>query len=93
MYSNAISKFSEIEIDDVVQPSVVTSYQFDTTGEHIIKYRLINDTTLGNNTFKECTSLISVTIPNSVTSIGNYAFDGCSELTSVTLPNSVTSIG
>ena len=38
-------------------------------------------------------SLISVTIPNSVKSIGNYAFYGCSGLTSIEIPNSVTSIG
>ena len=40
-----------------------------------------------------CSSLTSVTIPNSVTSIGDGAFDRCSSLTSVTIPNSVTSIG
>ena len=39
------------------------------------------------------TNLISVTIPNSVTSIGVSAFSGCSGFTSVTIPNSVTSIG
>ena len=38
------------------------------------------------------TSLVGVTIPNSVTSIGNNAFRGTS-LTSVTIPNSVTSLG
>ena len=40
-----------------------------------------------------CSSLTSVTIPNSVTSIGDYAFWYCTSLTSVTIPNSVTSIG
>ncbi|MCB6055296.1 leucine-rich repeat domain-containing protein, partial [Flavobacterium psychrophilum] len=39
-----------------------------------------------------CTGLISVTIPNSVTSIGDEAFFNCSGLTSVTIPNSVTKI-
>ena len=43
--------------------------------------------------FESCTSLTSVTIPNSVTSIGDDAFFECSGLTSVTIPNSVTSIG
>ena len=33
--------------------------------------------------FKDCSSLTSVSIPNSVTSIGNYAFAGCFGLTSI----------
>jgi len=40
-----------------------------------------------------CKMLVSVTIPNSVTSIGDTAFADCTSLTSVTIPNSVTSIG
>ena len=43
--------------------------------------------------FWDCSSLTSITIPNSVTSIGICAFLGCSSLTSITIPNSVTSIG
>ena len=42
--------------------------------------------------FSDCRNLISVTIPNTVTSIGGSAFEGCSNLTSVTIPNSVISI-
>jgi len=47
----------------------------------------------GIGTFRNCTSLTSVTISDSVTSIDYGAFYGCTGLTSVTIPNSVTSIG
>ena len=47
----------------------------------------------GTCAFSDCTSLTSITIPNSVTSIGDEAFYDCTSLTSVTIPNSVTSIG
>ena len=50
-------------------------------------------TNIGNNAFRNCTSLTSVTIPASVTNIGNFAFSGCTSLTSVTIPSSVANIG
>ena len=53
----------------------------------------INVTSIGDWAFRDCTSLTSVDIPDTVTSIGNLAFFDCASLTSVTIPNSVTSIG
>ncbi|GHU55388.1 hypothetical protein FACS1894132_11430 [Clostridia bacterium] len=50
-------------------------------------------TLIGGWAFENCTSLTSITIPNSVTSIGERAFFNCTSLTSITIPNSVTSIG
>jgi BspA type Leucine rich repeat region (6 copies) len=49
-------------------------------------------TSIGNGAFY-LTTIINVTIPNSVTSIGDDAFADCTSLTSVTIPNSVTIIG
>ena len=43
--------------------------------------------------FKNCTSLSSITIPNSITTIPSHMLEGCTSLTSVTIPDSVTKIG
>ena len=86
------SLFESIEIDGILQNSVVGYYQFDTIGEHTIKYTLTDPTSIGLSAFQGCTGLTSVTIPSGVTSIGLSAFQGCTGLTSVTIPSSVTSI-
>jgi hypothetical protein len=48
---------------------------------------------IGDSAFFDRSSLVSVTIPDSVTTIGNLAFFYCIGLTSVTLPDSLVSIG
>ncbi|MBO7311841.1 MAG: leucine-rich repeat protein, partial [Alistipes sp.] len=48
---------------------------------------------IGYESFYDCNSLTSVTIPDSVTTIGERAFWDCGSLTSVTIPDSVTTIG
>ena len=50
-------------------------------------------TAFGDNAFKECGGLKSITIPSSVTSLGNNCFYECRGLTSLTIPSSVTSLG
>ena len=42
--------------------------------------------------FLRCTTLTSITIPNSATSIGKVAFEGCTGLKSFTIPNGIISI-
>ena len=48
---------------------------------------------IGNNAFYDSTSLISVTIPISVTNIGSGAFMTCANMINVTIPDRVTTIG
>lgn len=51
-------------------------------------------TTVGDNAFKDCASLTSLTIPESVSTIGSYAFYGCRGLTGqLALPEWLTNIG
>lgn len=52
-----------------------------------------NVETLPDKLCKQSASLVSVSIPNSVTSIGNNTFEGCTNLKSIVIPSSVTSIG
>jgi hypothetical protein len=48
---------------------------------------------IGNEAFNDNGGLLSIVIPDSVTSIGYRAFSHCKSLTSVTIPGSVTTIG
>ena len=57
------------------------------------RFRKYKVTSIGDWAFWYCSSLTSITIPNSVTSIGEDVFNGCQSLKSIIIPNSVTEIG
>ncbi|MBR6743655.1 MAG: leucine-rich repeat protein [Clostridia bacterium] len=50
-------------------------------------------TSIGDNAFRNCHDLTSVTVPLGVTAIGNNAFEYCTSLSRVSLPDSITHIG
>lgn len=79
------------EIKDVVIPSNVISL-----GRYAFQNSCFTSITLpsslasvGDGTFKNCSSLAGINFSSGLTSIGCSAFEGCSRLTSLTLPSSL----
>ncbi len=95
LYYNIISKntlevtyqeeWSSTNYQDLTTATIPATVTYDGTTYSV--------TSIGYEAFYRCSSLTSITIPNSVTSIGEEAFRYCSSLTAINIPNSVTSIG
>jgi len=92
MYAQQYSPDSDFRIDwdkDAANAVIITKY-IGSRSDVRIPPKIQNNTVtqIANNAFEK-TGIISVTIPDSVTSIGERAFYNCTKLASVTIPNSV----
>ncbi len=74
---------------------VITGYDGDVPGELVIPSEIggVAVVGIGESAFEDGLSLVSVTIPDSVTTIGAKAFCWCENLERVTMGNGVTSLG
>ena len=93
LYTNGSTTEATTPYQTDVFGANIVSNTYDTEKEcWVIKFD--GDVTgIGQYAFHDCSSLTSVTIPDSVTTIGWEAFSGCGSLTSVTIPDNVKEIG
>ena len=71
--------------------SVLWAYEGSTPEKTSIQVKE-GTTSIYSNVFKNCTELVSITLPSTITNIGASAFEGCSSLAEITIPEAVTSI-
>ncbi len=86
----------EWDNEEVSYTGFVHSKETYTTGNEVLIDVDLSNTdvpSLGDNLFAYCTSLASITLPESIVSLGEGCFAICLSLTSITLPDSVTSLG
>lgn len=81
---------AEIYGDFEVSNGVLIKYHG--TGGNVVIPDNLGITSIGAEAFFNCSSLTSVSIPNSITSLGDSVFADCHNLISVNLPDSITGI-
>ena len=76
------------ELQYTVSEGVVTITGYTGAGGNVVIPTEIDDTSvvvIGNYAFLNQTSIVNVSIPDSLRTIGSYAFQGCTLLTSISL--------
>ena len=77
-------------IYDLVNVSIPSSVTYAYEGQESVTYTVEG---IARYAFEDCTSLTSLTLPNTIKGMGDEAFCRCTGLTSVIIPNSVTFMG
>ena len=105
-YAFYANQFSSIKIPNSViniastgnvlgQSTSISTYAFGGNKKlrEVIFENNSNLKSIGNSTFSSCTSLQSVTLPNSITNLSSGTFTSCNLLQSITLPDTIQSLG
>lgn len=77
-----------INIANVSMPASIRNYI-----PNVKNVTITSGSAIQASAFENCTTLLSVTLPDSLASIGNNAFYGCTNLNGLNIPSNVTSIG
>ena len=89
-----LSSWSMINFGDNNSNPLTTTKTLKINNEEIRDLVIPDDVTyIGDNAFRGCTNITSVTMGENVTKIGTSAFYGCKNCASITIGENVTSIG
>ena len=82
-----------VSVNGVLYNKNKTTIKCYPAGKKDKNYKMLDGVkSIDDSAFGGCISLMSITLPDSVTRIGAWVFSGCTSLTSITIPDSVTSI-
>ena len=92
VYISDLDAWYNISFGDQSSNPMCNGANLHLDGKFVTEVTVPDTVTTWGYTFTGCTSIVSVTIPDSVTCIEKDAFRGCTGLESLVIPNSVTTI-
>jgi len=84
--------YNRLSADELEVTYGTKKYTGDIIIPETVTYRdkVFKVTKIGSGSFSDCSSLTSISIPQSITAIPNRCFYGCSNLSSVSIPQSMS---
>ncbi|MBR2296292.1 MAG: leucine-rich repeat protein, partial [Clostridia bacterium] len=89
---NGCPKLKEIVFSNGIKEIQYNAFDFNTALTTLDFSACTTLTSIGQQAFKGCTSLVNVTLPNTVTSMGTSVFENCTALKTINWPTSMTKI-